>query len=281
MVQPDFGLDAAQFRALGTQVQEIFHTGGHVSLLQTYTDLRRCNVESVFSMIRLAALGTGSQPSSLHYVSTWSAAHMQTWATTTRLTDSVSNREISLGAFRPPTSNTSGYFKTRWVGERLLETAALRGFPTAIYRCSAHTAPLESSTKTPSDNFTLNLFLGMIRAGVVPTTNPLSGPGLEPTVNFMPIDYVSDTIVRLSTRKITGTTSTAQLFNINNPSPLPWSQLPAVIAQVREDGKPGTLVDIETWTQRMLDNATTEQERLEWCVFREYLNLGQNGREHV
>lgn len=76
MVQPNFGLDQGEFSALGAQVQEIFHTGGHVSLLQTYSDLCQCNVESVSSMIRLAALGAGPGVTALHYISTWSAVHM-------------------------------------------------------------------------------------------------------------------------------------------------------------------------------------------------------------
>ncbi|KAJ5392474.1 hypothetical protein N7509_007964 [Penicillium cosmopolitanum] len=268
MVQPDFGLGQNEFRALAGQVQQIFHTGGHVSLLQTYSDLRQCNVESVSSMIRLAALGSST---SLHYISTWSAVHMQSWNTSTRKTGIVSNREVSLGSFVPPTSNASGYFKTRWVGEQLLETAAQRGFPTTIYRCSGHTAPLTSPIPTPRENFTLNLFLGMIRAGVVPDIAS-AGAGLEATVNLLPIDNQMDTVAQLATHPPTGLE--IQRFHINNPVPLPWTQLPSVISQVREDGEAGTLVDIDTWTERMLEHAITEQERLEWSTFKEYLSLG-------
>lgn len=268
MVQPDFGLGQNEFHALAGQVQQIFHTGGHVSLLQTYSDLRQCNVESVSSIIRLAALGFST---SLHYVSTWSALHMQSWNTSTRKAGIASNREISLGSFVPPTSNASGYFKTRWVGEQLLETAAQRGFPTTIYRCSGHTAPITSSIPTPRENFTLNLFLGMIRAGVVPDLAP-AGPGLDATVNLLPIDIQMDTIAQLATHQAIG--QEVQRFHINNPAPLSWTQLPSVISQVREDGQAGTLVDIDTWTERMLEHATTEQERLEWSTFKEYLRLG-------
>ncbi|KAJ5302558.1 hypothetical protein N7476_009357 [Penicillium atrosanguineum] len=271
MVQSDFGLKQDEFRALGGKVQEVFHTGGHVSLLQTYSGLRQCNVKSVSSMIRLAALGAGPGVTALHYVSTWSAVHMQSWTTSNLKTGVVTNREDSLGSFVPANSNTSGYFKTRWVGEQLLETASRRGFPTKIYRCSGHTAPLTSSVSTPRENFTLNLFLGMIRAGVVPDIAPAS-IGLGATVNLMPIDYVMDTIAQLATHSTAS--EEIQRFHINNPVPLLWTQLPTVIGQVRDDGQPGTLVDVDTWTRCMLEHAVTEQERLEWSTFKEYLSLG-------
>jgi hypothetical protein len=81
-----------------------------------------------------------------------------------------------------------------------------------------------------------------------------------------------DTIAQLATYQ--ATSQEIQRFHINNPVPLSWAQLPSVMSQVREDGQAGTLVDIDTWTERMLEHAITEQERLEWSTFKEYLSLG-------
>ncbi|PYH97071.1 lovastatin nonaketide synthase [Aspergillus ellipticus CBS 707.79] len=278
LTQANLGLDTTEFLTLGPRLQSIYHTGGHVSLLQTYTDLHTCNVSSVLSMIRLSA--QANPPSRLHYISTWSATHMQTWNTSIR-SSAITNTETSLRSFYPPNSNASGYFKTRWVGERILENAAPRGFPVGIYRCAAHTAPLDSDIPTPADNFTLNLFLGMIRSRAVPAITPIpieNGNGqMEPTVNFLPIDYVVDRVVRLADATAPTTAQKgvdAGIFHINNPSPLPWSKYAEVIAQIRDDGQPGELLDVETWTKRMLQHAATEREKMEWETFREYLALG-------
>ena len=153
MDQDNFGLSEQDFNTLGQNVQSIFHTGGFVSLLATYSELAERNVKSIFTMIELASRGRRSVPTSLHYISTWSVIHLQTWKNTSRKDNFVWIDEQSAASFQPPSSNDSGYFKTRWVAEMLMEETARRGFPTTIYRCPAHTAPIGSLTATPSDNF--------------------------------------------------------------------------------------------------------------------------------
>jgi thioester reductase-like protein len=276
MAQDSFGLDAEEFDRLGQNVQSILHTGGFVSLLQTYTDLKERNVKSVRTMIELASCSRATTPTSLHYISTWSVLHMQTWKTTLQKKDGpVFTDEQTAESFQPPRTDDSGYIKTRWVSEMLMEEAGRRGFPTTIYRCPAHTAPIESTAVTPSDNFTINLYLSMIKAGIVPRSL-VRNDGLESVVNSVPIDYLADTLVRLAGREDSRIVKhEACRLHVTNPSPMPFVKMSDMIAQVRCDRRPGTVMDIDEWFQSVLVHHTgNESQRLEWTMYKEYLDVG-------
>lgn len=134
MGKEKFGLANDEFVKLGRSVDSIYHTGGYVSPLATYKELCPRNVQSVFDMIELASHGCGHLPTALHYISTWSIVHVQTWSSKSLEQEKVWLHEQSVASFRPPATNDHGYFKTRWVSEMLMEEAGKRGFPTTIYR---------------------------------------------------------------------------------------------------------------------------------------------------
>lgn len=268
-----FGLSEEDFDKLGQNIQSIYHTGGFVSLLATYSDLRARNVQSMLDMIELASKGQGSTPTSLHYISTWSVVHLQTWKTTTRNTSSVWMNEQNAESFQPPNTEDHGYFKTRWVAEMLMEEAARRGFPTTIYRAPAHTAPIGSQSATPPDNFTINMYLSMARTGLILRT-PERPDKLESDVGMVPINYLADTIVRLANTKESRTASGEALrLHIINPNSLPYSKAPEIIAQVREDGAQGELLDIDEWFEA-ITASSDEKAYLEWATYKEYLDKG-------
>jgi amino acid adenylation domain-containing protein len=245
MGEDNFGLSNEDFDRLGGNVQSIYHTGGFVSLLATYTDLRARNVKSIFTMIELASRGGSNAPTSLHYISTWSVLHLQTWPTTTRTKDSVWLDEQNAASFQPARTNDLGYFKTRWVAEMLMEEASRRGHPTTIYRCPAHTAPIGSASATPRDNFTINMYLSMAQKGLVLRTPPHADK-LESDIGMVPIDYLADTIIRLSTTSASRTAiGEALRLHIVNPHSVPYSQAPPLVAQVRDDAILGRLLDVD------------------------------------
>lgn len=269
-----FGLGDAGFDALAQNIHAIYHTGGFVSLLATYSDLRARNVQSVLNMIELAAACKAEGATSLHYISTWSIVHVQTWQTTTIQQDSVWLDEKSVDTFRPPTSNDHGYFKTRWVAEMLLEQASQRGLPSIIYRCPAHTAPIGSLSATPSDNFTINLYLSMVRTGLILKTAERPD-GLESDVGMLPIDYIADTLVRLAATPEVQKPGQAEALrlHITNPRSVPYSAMPGLVAELRDDGAQGKLLDLAPWFEQ-LTAASSEQANLEFAMYKEYLDKG-------
>ena len=63
-----FGLENGAFHSLGKSVQAIYHLGGKMSLLKSYSDLKRTNVGATLDVIELAA--AGQTQTEIHALST-------------------------------------------------------------------------------------------------------------------------------------------------------------------------------------------------------------------
>ncbi|OAR00925.1 hypothetical protein LLEC1_00625 [Akanthomyces lecanii] len=273
MGKEKFGLTNDEFVKLGRSVDSIYHTGGFVSLLATYKELRPRNVQSVFDMIELASHGCGASPTALHYISTWSIVHVQTWSSTSLSQEMVWRDEQSVASFRPPASNDHGYFKTRWVSEMLMEEAGRRGFPTTIYRCPAHTAPTAAKCATPADNFTINMCVRMAETGLV-LREPKRQDGLESDMGMIPIDYLADTLVRLAdVEEVASPTGETLRLHITNPHSLPYSKVPDIVAQLHSGGVTGKMLDLDEWFEA-ITAVSNENINLELSMYKEYLDKG-------
>lgn len=268
-----FGLTNDEFIKLGRSVDSIYHTGGFVSLLATFEELRPRNVQSVFDMIELASHGCGPRPTALHYISTWSIVHVQAWSSTSLSTENVWLDEQSVASFRPPATNDHGYFKTRWVSEMLMEEAGKRGFPTTIYRCPAHTAPTAAKCATPADNFTINMCVRMAETGLVLRT-PQRQDSLESDMGMIPIDYLADTLVRLAgVEEVASCTGETLRLHITNPNSLPYSKVPDLVAQLHKGSVTGKMLDTEEWFEA-ITAVSNENINLELSMYKEYLDKG-------
>ena len=266
-----FGLDDPNFRELGRSVQSVYHIGGHISLLQTYSDLKRLNVGSTLDVIELAK--HGSHRTEIHYLSTWSVPHLQSWKTTQRVNSAIDITESSPASYRPDGGEELGYFKSRWVAEMLLNEAANRGFPVTIYRSSAITSSLASNLSTPDDNLTHNMVLSMIEAGSVPDLNT-SGPDFS--IDFIPVDYLISVMTHLSSSDAVGAPERLAYYHIGNPSPLKLQDLTAIITQIRDDGVQGSLVPLSEWVTAIhaANGGEEETTHLEKTVLEQFLDLG-------
>lgn len=270
-----FGLDDQSFQELGRSVQSIYHIGGHVSLLKTYSDLKRLNVGSTLDVIELAKLG--SHRTEIHYLSTWSVPHLQSWKNSQRENRSIDITETSPAQYQPGGGEELGYFKSRWVAEMLLNEAANRGFPVTIYRSSAVTSNINSNLATPEDNLTQNMMLSMIEAGSVPDLETRSP---EFAIDFIPIDYLASVMTHLSSSDVVGPPEGIAYYHIGNPSPLKLRDLPAIITQIRDDGVKGSVVPLSEWVTSLASAASgggggdDETSQLEKTVLKQFLDLG-------
>ena len=265
-----FGLEDQTFQELGRSVQAIYHCGGQVSLLKSYHDLKRPNVESTIDLIELA--GLGNHLTEIHYLSTWSVAHLQSWSDSKRSRSSIEISECSPSHFEPGGGESLGYFKSRWVAEMLLNEAAKRGLPVTIYRASATTASMTANVATPDDNFTNNMILGMIENRQVPV---MSTDGPEYSVDFVPIDYLTKVLARLANSDLIRGESNLAYYHIGNPSPLPLSSLPKVMANIRDDGAQGEMLPMSKWVDQMREQGgSDEAAQIKFTVFKEFMDLG-------
>ena len=267
--EPHFGLPNSEFRALGQNVNTIYHFGGQTSLLKGYTDLKPFNVTTVLDIIELAAQGIS--PTKIHHLSTWSVPHLQTWSNTKRTAPAIISSEAVPTHFLPPASDDFGYFKSRWVAEMLMTQASRRGFPVSIYRASAVTASTITGVPEPADDFIRRMVLGMVESKCVPEVGRTN---LEFAIDFIPVDFLAATLYKLSINdNPIVSEGEPTIFHIGNPKPLLLSRLPSLMGQIREDGMAGRSTSLADWMDVVFKTAN-EDDRLRWAVLKDYLRIG-------
>lgn len=278
--QPSFGLSRSAFRELGQTVQSIYHLGGHVSLLKTYSSLKPSNVTPIFDIIKLS--GMGSHLSDINYLSTWSVAHLQTWSASKRTREDYAIKEEDSSHFSPPTEDESGYFKTRWVAENLLTKAAQRGFPVTITRASGVTAAAQGTgVPDPGDEFIMRIVVSMIESGMVPQI----GRGDQPSfaVDVVPVDWLASNFFTLTSEKealshvpSSEIYSAPQIYHITNPRPLRLKDLPQIIAELRSEQTQPQLVSLDEWLGSMESGEGEDAagQVVRSTVLKQYLSTG-------
>jgi thioester reductase-like protein len=246
-------------------------------LLQPYEALRSLNVDSVRHIIDLARLGTVQ--THIHHLSTWSVPHLQTWSTShrTRPHETVAT-EGSARHFTPEASSRFGYFKSRWVAERLMEAAAQRGFPVTIYRASAATGSTATGVPEPKDDFIRTMILSMVRAGAIPSLSPATDD--RPFVaDFVPVDYLTESFHALAMAGDApqDRSTEAAFYHLSNPSALPISELPGLVGHLLgRDDLAGKVLPVAEWLDTVSRMDESPEARVRWEVLREYFDLGHH-----
>ncbi|KAF8466151.1 polyketide synthase [Kalaharituber pfeilii] len=265
--QPHFGLSDRAFRKLGQQVQAIYSIGAQISLLKSYADLKRLNVEALLDIIELA--GHGRTLTRLNQLSTWSVPHLQTLGSPSLTRPSIVIDETPVVHFTPEPTNEHGYFKSRWVAENLLTQAAERGFDVRIYRASAATGSTLTGIPEPADDFVRTMVIeGFVRSGYIPQLNP-EHPDF--VVDLVPVNYLTNSLYRLSFDDLPPANSPA-IYHLTNPSPLSIYTLATVMRDIT--GKEGTIVSLDEWLEKVMASGKDEQEMLGWSVLNGYLKKG-------
>jgi thioester reductase-like protein len=278
---PLLGLDEADFVALANRVQVIYHFGGYVSLMKPYSELRQPNVQGTLDIIRLAALG--EYKTELHYLSTWSVPHLQSWASTQRTKSEIITTEVPPSHFVPAAGHHFAYLKVRWVLEELITRAAERGMVTTIFRPSALAdmeAPLQLLTNDAranggmlEENYVLGLVVVMARTGLVPDL----GEQNKDNMDLVTAEYITATMEKLTLRHNSLRSETGPaVFHIRNPRSLRLSELPAELARVagtRPGYKPA-VVPLSDWVEFMQSGKAGTSNEVLAAVFKEYLSLG-------
>lgn len=236
LAEPRFGLNEKEFVELGKALHAIYHIGSEVSLLKSYYDLKSLNISPILALVSLAH--HGSYLTEIHYLSTWSVPHLQTWRDTQRREGAISAGEELTDHFTPSTSPTQGgYFKARWASETLLARAAQRGFRVSIYRSSAVTASSATKVAEPMYDLYRYVIMRMIQARCI-LEMPASASALPFAIDFTPVDYLASTMFRLSLFPPAALptdkhgVNTPTIYHIGNPRPLLLRNLPSIVPQV-------------------------------------------------
>jgi thioester reductase-like protein/acyl-coenzyme A synthetase/AMP-(fatty) acid ligase/acyl carrier protein len=278
---PSLGLDEADFIALANRVQVIYHFGGYVSLMKPYADLRQPNVQGTLDIIRLAALG--EYKTELHYLSTWSVPHLQSWTSTQRTKSEIITTEVPPSHFVPASGQHFAYLKVRWVLEELITRAAERGIATTIFRPSA-LADMENPLRLLTtdarrngalleENYVLALIVAIARTGLIPDL----GEQNKDNMDLVTAEYITATMEKLtllhnSLRPETG----PAVLHIRNPRSLKLSELPAELARMagtKPDYKPA-VIPLSDWVELLQSGKAGDGYEVLAAVFKEYHALG-------
>jgi len=175
LAAPMLGLNAATYTQLVDTLDAIWHVASEINLTYPYARLKASNVEGVRHLLALAGAG---RPKSVHYLST------------TGLFETSAETIINTDTPLPPFDSLSlGYTQTKWVAEKLLESARQRGLSVTLYRPSR----IIGSTTTGygnRDDF-LTLFMqGCLQLGEF--------PDFAYGEDMLPVDIVSHQIVSLA-----------------------------------------------------------------------------------
>ncbi len=206
--KPALGVSDAEFEALRTEVDVIYHNGAHTNLIFPYRALQPTNVMGTRELLRLA---DGAPVKEFHHVSSISIFG-----------------EPPIGASAPiredlraprPQRHSSGYAESKWAAEGLVCDAAEGGLAVSIYRPGRITGHSRTGACSEEDMFSL-LLRSCVQLGVA--------PDFDGWVQLTPVDFVSRAIVQLSLNS----SSRGKAFHLVKPDVVSWEEVVEILRTV-------------------------------------------------
>lgn len=192
------GVGDEAFTNLASQVDAVYHASGLVDWLLPLRDYMGPSIISTHEVLRLAATGKSK---AIHFISTF--------ATLSRY----------LGYEVPEDEFKHGYSTSKWLAEQMVGAARWRGAQASIYRLPFITASaISGHFRLDRGDFLHNLITGSIELG--------SLPALDGDLSIvLPVDYVSKTIVSMSTDHVARIGQDFDFMNSHAPSFKDYFQL--------------------------------------------------------
>jgi amino acid adenylation domain-containing protein/thioester reductase-like protein len=203
--QPLLGISENEFQKLAEKIDLIYHNGAWVHHLYPYYVLKAANVLGTQEVLRLACR-VKLKP--VHFISTSSIFSVSGISGV-----KVVKEDDDLDDYQIP---DNGYVQTKWVGEKLVKTAGLRGLPVYIYRIGRVSGHSETGVFNIND-FLYRLIIGCIQLGIAPDIDIME--------DIMPVDYTSKSIIHLSRQKA----NSGKVFHLVNSQLLHTNMLFNVI----------------------------------------------------
>ncbi len=230
---PLFGLTQAEFDHLAQIIDVIYHCGSKLSYVAPYEFLRAANVGGTQEALRLA---TTTRPKPLHYVS--SLGILLAYQVPVG-----GDEDDELDAAKCP---DVGYFKTKYVAERVVRIARDRGIPVTIHRIGLIVGDSETGVSNV-DDFVARMLAGCIQVGVA--------PDITNSMDMTPVNYIAAAMVYLSRQP----ESVGQVFHLLNPVPIHWSD---IFDRVIDQGYPVRKLPFNQWVETVAQKADPEKNML-------------------
>ncbi len=177
---PCFDLSDEQFEALATRLDVIYHNGAMVNFVYPYHALRAVNVESTHEVLRLAST---KKLKPVHFVSSLSVFIKGDLRERSLCYEDANLEEVGVPF--------GGYGQSKWVAEGMMRAAAERGVPVTIFRPDNILGDRVNGVLNTND-MTYSLVRAIFKMGSVPDVEIMGG--------IVPVDFVSDAIIYLSSQ---------------------------------------------------------------------------------
>ena len=233
LAEPNLGLSSPRFQQLTEIIDGIYHCGAWVNFVYPYHALKAINATSITSILELASQG---KLKPVHFVSTLSVFNGVGYR------DSKPIKENDPLARTP--SPYDGYSQSKWVAEKILKLALLRGIPICVYRPGFIGGDTQAGITNTKDLIWRKI-KGSIQLGFAANTNELIG--------ITPVNYVSKGIVHLSKQK----SRLGKAFHFVTPEPMGWK---AVVRWMRTAGYPVKQVSYNRWRAKLVEAVNHSQD---------------------
>jgi myxalamid-type nonribosomal peptide synthetase MxaA len=194
LTEPLLGLTRRQFERLSHSVDAIYHSGANVNFMYPYDALKSANVQGTAELLRLACAGKVKPFNFLSSMDVY-------------LASAAPRPFLECEPPKVPVRIPSGYPRSKWVAERLVEIAGDRGLPVAIYRPWQVLSHSRTGASHSTDYLLVSL-KGFLDLGIL--------PGSTDIINAAPVDYVASSIVYISAQP----ESYGKIFHLGNLNPV-------------------------------------------------------------
>ena len=224
-------LAPAEFDRLAARLDAVYHCGAWVNTTYSYDHLKASNVLGTQEALRLAAR---SRTKPFHLVSTLMVMGRPA------APDGVISED---GPLPELDSFFTGYVRTKWVAERLVNLAQERGIPTTVLRLSFVGGHSQTGVGNHKD-LVWSLLRGCIQLGASFESADV--------INMVPADYVSRSIIHLSGLP----DSLGRRFHLTNPALFTWDSMFDLLRDIGYRLEP---LSYASWHARLMEAARDER----------------------
>ena len=230
--QPFLGLAESQFDELTAKIDVIYHNGAWVHHAFPYSVLKTTNVLGTQEVLKLACQ-TKAKP--FHFISAITVfPDDESGARIIREQDSIDRGGVPFG----------GYNQSKWVAEKLVQTAGDRGLPISIYRLGRISGHSQTGVFNTND-FLYRLIIGGVQLGCI--------PDVELVQDIIPVDYAVRAIIHLSQQQACW----GKAFHLTHPHPVSTNLF---FDKLRSLGYPIQQVPYQQWHEQLLNIADNSPE---------------------
>jgi thioester reductase-like protein len=247
MSKPYFGLPTHQYRELLSKVTTVIHNAWQVDFNITVNSFSS-HIGTVRQFVDFSAHSKfGAQ---LFFVSSISA--VANWRTATGSTENIPEQIYENWKI----SGTTGYGQSKFISERLLDTAVKEAdIPAVVCRIGQVAGPTSTAGMWPKQEWLPSLIKSSKHLGRLPSSlGPLD------VVDWIPVDMLARGIVELATNPTGSKKDGATVYHVASRQRTSWKELLPTIARCLEPSGEIQTVSLKEWVDALRESASKTED---------------------